>query len=464
MKPSDWIIKLESTSSRLEKEAFLREAFESNSYQELFEGFRMAYDRHQIFNIKQVPEIEEEGNTNFTPTFDWAKFLILAENLKSRSITGNAAREAVEEAAMAADAQEWNFFYRRILIKDMRCGVSEKTFNKVLDQLNSSKKSKKEQVKKVEKFEIMLATGVKEGGHKDITGIWYVDTKMDGARLVFKLDHQNQTVTGYTRSGKVNSNFSAINQALKKLLDHLPGGIVLDGEIMASDNRFSTLSTQMNRKEQIRTDDFYFAVFDIVPLEAFEAQNCSFTQTQRHQALLELDSLIREHCGNRVKVLPKKLLNLNSPEGHEQLEEQFAMAIDEGFEGIMLKSPTGLYEHKRSKNWLKLKPYVDVTLTIKSIGEGTGKNEGKLGFVTAVGEDFDPKDGKIKSIESDIGGGWSDELREEIFQNPLKYIGRLIEVRAMEFTQDRNAEEVWALRHPRFLGFRDLEAEKGKKI
>ena len=26
---------------------------------------------------------------------------------------------------------EWNFFYRRILIKDMRCGLSEKTINNV---------------------------------------------------------------------------------------------------------------------------------------------------------------------------------------------------------------------------------------------------------------------------------------------------------------------------------------------
>lgn len=458
MKPSDWIKKLESTTKRLEKESILRQAYDDGCM-ELFDGFRMAYDRHLIFHIKQVPQIEVYDEDELLEnSFDWKQFVALSTRLASREITGNAARDAVNAAALSCDADMWNLFYRRILIKDMRCGITEKTFNKVLESFG-----KKAQKQKVKKFEIMLATGVKEGTHKSITGQWYADTKMDGARLVFVLDKEANKVTAITRSGKVNKNFSAIERKLEKLMATLPGGLVLDGEIMANDNQFKTLSTQLNRKDEVHTEDFYLAVFDVLPLEDFRNQTCSHTQKQRHEVLLELASLFQEHCGTSVRVLPKKYLDLNTTSGHEQLEELFQMAIDEGFEGIMLKNPEGLYEHKRSKNWLKIKPYVDVTVKIQSIHEGTGRNENRLGFARCVGTDFDPKDGKMKKIEVDVGGGWSDEDRDEIYRHAKKYVGRLIEVRAMEFTQDREGGDVWALRHPRFRGFRDDPTSKGQK-
>jgi len=458
MKASDWIKKLETTTKRLEKEHILKEAYHAGC-QELFDGFRMAYDRHLIFHIKKVPVLEAEDNDPVETSFKWEDFVKLSSQLSNRNITGNAARDAVNAAALSCDVDQWNYFYRRILIKDMRCGVTETTFNKVLKKLG--KTAQKSQVKK---FEIMLATGVKEGGHKELKGQWLADVKMDGARLVFILDKKKNQVKGITRSGRVNKNFPAIEASLHKLMSVLPGSIVLDGEIMAADNQFKTLSTQMNRKDDLNTDDFYLAVFDVLPLEDFESRTHKYTQKQRHQVLLELAALFQEHCGTTVRVLPKKFLDLDTPEGHEQLEEMFSMAIDEGFEGIMLKKPDALYEHKRSKSWLKIKPYVDVTVKIESLHEGTGRNEGRLGFARCVGEDFDPKDGETKKIEVDVGSGWSDEDRDEIFANAKKYVGRLIEVRAMEFTQDRNGGAVWALRHPRFKGFRDTAANKGKKI
>lgn len=458
MKASDWIAQLESTTKRLEKEDILKRAYEAGC-QELFDGFRMAYDRHLIFHIKQVPELEVSDPEDDVSNFSWQDFLMLTADLSNRVVTGNAARDAVNAAALKCDPEMWNRFYRRILIKDMRCGVTEKTFNKVLKTLGKRANSKQ-----VKKFEIMLATGVKEGAHRHLVGRWMADTKMDGARLVFVLDKEQNTVTAFTRSGKINRNFTNVEQALARLLDVLPGSIVLDGEIMAADNSFKTLSTQMNRKDNVDTGSFYFAVFDIIPKRDFDNQNSTHTQHQRHQVLLEMVGLFQEHCGNAVRVLPKRMVDLDTPEGHQQLEEMFALAIDEGFEGIMLKNPDGIYEHKRSKNWLKIKPYVDVTVTIRSLHEGTGRNEHRLGFARCTGKDFDPRDGQTKLIEVDVGGGWSDEERVEIFANPKKYIGRVIEVRAMEFTQDQHGGSVWALRHPRFKGFRDTDENPGSKI
>ena len=62
---------------------------------------------------------------------DWDSFKVLANQLINRELTGHAARDAIELARSVATTEQWNGFYRRILIKDLRCGMSEKTVNKV---------------------------------------------------------------------------------------------------------------------------------------------------------------------------------------------------------------------------------------------------------------------------------------------------------------------------------------------
>jgi len=54
-------------------------------------------------------------------------------------------------------------------------------------------------------------------------------------------------------------------------------------------------------------------------------------------------------------------------------------AIEKGFEGIMLKDPEAKYVCKRDTAWLKQKPFIEVSLTVMSTEEGTGRNQGKMG-------------------------------------------------------------------------------------
>ena len=125
--PQDIIAKLEADNSRLAKEEILKQAAEER-LTEFFDGVRMALDNLYTFGVKQVPEkIEDSGQG-----LSWTNFLQLAEALYRRDLTGHAARDAIELAMGVATQDQWNGFYRRILIKDLRCGVSEKTVNKVL--------------------------------------------------------------------------------------------------------------------------------------------------------------------------------------------------------------------------------------------------------------------------------------------------------------------------------------------
>ena len=50
--------------------------------------------------------------------------------------TGHAARDLIIELLNQATSEQWNDWYRRILIKDLRCGVSEKTVNNVAKRMD----------------------------------------------------------------------------------------------------------------------------------------------------------------------------------------------------------------------------------------------------------------------------------------------------------------------------------------
>ena len=125
--PQEIIAKLEADNSRLAKEAVILEAMQEG-LDEFFEGVRMALDPLVTFGVKQVSELDADWQGQGCA---WPVFKELADKLIARELTGHAARDAINLVKSSSTADQWNMFYRRILIKDLRCGVSEKTVNKV---------------------------------------------------------------------------------------------------------------------------------------------------------------------------------------------------------------------------------------------------------------------------------------------------------------------------------------------
>ena len=120
--PQDIIAKLEADNSRLAKEQIIEDAM-NEGLDEFFEGIAMCLDKLHTFGVKQVPEKKEDGGQGLA----WKPFTELADSLYKRELTGHAAQDAIKLAMDVATQEQWNGFYRRILIKDLRCGVSEKT-------------------------------------------------------------------------------------------------------------------------------------------------------------------------------------------------------------------------------------------------------------------------------------------------------------------------------------------------
>jgi len=104
--------------------------------------------------------------------------------------------------------------------------------------------------------------------------------------------------------------------------------------------------------------------------------------------------------------------------------------------------------------WLKLKPFIEVSLEVTAVEEGTGKNAGRLGALVCEGVD----DGK--TIRVNVGSGFTDNHRIDYWAGKDRLIGSIVEVRADAVTQ--NQDSSYSLRFPRFLRFRGFEM--GEKL
>ena len=434
--PQTVIQQLEADNSRLSKEQILDMAAKEGLV-EFFEGLRMALDGLYTFGVKQVPISKQDGQG-----LSWDNFLELADSLRRRQLTGHAAKDAVELAMGVATKEQWNDWYRRILIKDLRCGVSEKTVNKVLKI--------HEGIPQVPVFEVMLAH---DGANHDkkIVGKKLLEPKLDGVRAVTVVDYESRTATMYTRNGKVLDNFSHITDYLEKHMDEIGRSYVLDGEVVS--RSFQDLMKQVHRKSDVQAQDARLCLFDVVPLVEFKAGKSVMGQRRRSKFLKENFSKLFGDSGC-IEIIPQIEVNLDEFLGDIEYKDYNKKMVAEGFEGIMIKDPEAKYECKRSVSWLKQKPFIEVSLSITAVEEGTGRNVGRLGALVCQGVD----DGK--SISVNVGSGFSDGDRSSYWEERDTLVGQVVEVRADAITQ--NQDGTYSLRFPRFLRFRGFKA--GEKI
>ena len=435
--PQNVIEQLEADNSRLAKEAVILAAMEEG-LDEFFEGVCMALDPLVTFGVKQVPE---RSDVLTGQGLDWNTFKVLAEQLRNRELTGHAARDAIELAMSVATTEQWNGFYRRILIKDLRCGMSEKTVNKVAKQFPQYA---------VPVFTCALAHDSAKH-EKKMTGVKQIEIKLDGVRVITII--RGNKVEMFSRNGKQFHNFGHIIKELETVLktNPAPYDLMLDGEVMSAN--FQDLMKQVHRKESVEANDAVLHLFDLAPLADF--QNGGWTKPQAFRSAA-VKAWVNQHTDilQHVTALDWEEVNLDTPKGEARFVELNKQAVEGGYEGVMIKDIDAPYECKRTHAWLKAKPFIEVTLEVVDVEEGTGRNEGRLGALVCRGED----DGRM--VEVNCGSGFSDANRDDFWNSRSSLIGQLVEVRADAITQ--NQDGTYSLRFPRFKTFRGFEI--GEKI
>jgi len=428
MKPWKIIQELEADNSRLKKEAIIKRESDAENIR-FFNGIGAALDGFRTFGVQKVPVAKKDGPGIIQSDFD-----DILRSLEARTLTGNAMKDTIQVLCDSSKMEQWNDWYRRILIKDLRCGMTHKTVNKFSTM-------------KVPVFDCMLATDSAKH-EKKMVGEMIVEPKLDGVRVIVICDVDKDEVKLFSRNGKELLNFPEINKQFDEMLDQMSESMVFDGEVMSDD--FQTLMREIHRKGGAKTKDAKLNLFDCMPLGDFMAGGCDGDIMTR-KTMLE-----KFKFGPNINLVEYVKMNLSEPDGQKQFADYNKLCIDRGFEGIMVKPVGGIYECRRSVGWLKVKPFIEVSLKVVDVEEGTGRNAGKLGALVVEGKDMD------KFIKTNVGSGLTDTDRETFWKAKDKLIGQIVEVRADAITQNQDTTNEWSLRFPRFLRFRGFEP--GEKL
>jgi ATP-dependent DNA ligase len=303
---------------------------------------------------------------------------------------------------------------KRVINKDLRCGAGVETVNKAAPGT-------------IQVFKCMLAHGFEPSRiHK-----WpvAVQEKLDGIR-VLAIGGKDDAFVFYTRTGKEITSLEHIDKALRQIMTSMncEDQMVFDGEVVTS-NFNDTVSKVRKKSEQALTATFH--IFDAIPLLAFGLPQYRVPLSSRSNWLEGTIGKYSEKLGVEcVKVLQTTLAN-----NVEEVMAAYTAVRDKNGEGIIVKPTDGIYEKRRSYNWLKIKDCQTADVKVIGFEEGTGKYVGMLGALVV---DFN-------GVKVKVGSGLTDILRILIWRDQDHWLGRLIEVEYHEITPDGS------LRHPRFI-------------
>ena len=170
-KPWTVLETLAATDSKLEKQAII-EAEAKAGNDNFFRGCKLASDPMVTFGVKKVEEKPAKRPSEPEPKgLDPEKFFELCDKLATRKLTGDAAQVAIGYARNQATEDEWNGWYRLVLIKDLKGGFGESTINKVCE--------KKYPQYAIPVFEVQLAKDC-AGDDTLLVGTKLIDCKLDG--------------------------------------------------------------------------------------------------------------------------------------------------------------------------------------------------------------------------------------------------------------------------------------------
>lgn len=237
---------------------------------------------------------------------------------------------------------------------------------------------------------------------------YIIERKFDGIRCIaMNIDDK---VRLYTRNGKP-IDAEVIS---KEIVDAIPPGYVLDGELESKDGEFQNMRRH--------SDDIVYNVFDMPFCNHFSTINTSL----RYRRFLMNDDIVEQE---HIKISP--ILNLNNiPDINKWIEHNHA-------EGIIAKNPESTYTYGGRKDWIKLKPFMDVSGWVVGFTQGEGKREGGIGAVV-----FKPDDINVTSL---VGSGFNDNYLKlmKTWLNDGKKVR--ITVKFQDYTKDDH------LRFPVFL-------------
>ena len=422
---------LGADNSRLAKEAILKSNVDN---QLLKDVIRLALDPFTQFYIRKIPDYATVDAKKQDPLHSAILRLRL---LSSRTLTGNAGIDhlrLVLGGVSSADAQ----VIERIIAKDLKCGVSDATVNKIWPGL-------------IPEYPCMLASAYDQKLVDRVKFPAIAQLKMDGMR--FNAVVKNGVCEFRSRNGKeVDIPDPSIRLPFIHMAKFYGLDMVFDGELVVVDesgkicdrktgngilNKAVKGTMSVQEAVMVRA-----TLWDAVCLDGFQAGR---ENELYHIRLAKLCNAISDmkgaqaHLGHYVDMVYSKQVD-----SLQEAQTLFNKFLAQGQEGIILKTRDGIWENKRSKSLIKFKGELECDLKVVDWEEGTGKNVGRLGALVL--------ESACGGIRVNVGTGFSDHDRNSITAG--NSIGRVVAIKYNARIKDKNSD-IESLFLPVFVEFRD---------
>lgn len=335
--PFVYILKLAATKKMADKKAILRQAA-VDGCEELFLGFQLAFNNRRTFGLKAAPLIEVDQTLPQRELmqggdFTWDDFLELVENLENNKLTAKETKQSLYHAAENSGILEWNAFYRPILMKNMKCGIKAKTVNSILEDFGVDAR----------KYIIPIWKLIEPANNGLLTGNVIVEPSLGGTRIIAILAKEYNTVKLYGKTGRENHKYNKIQKSLEKLLPVIPESIVFDGNVI--DKNFQSLMKNTDNDEK------YYAIYDLLTLENFDAGYSPVILKDRKETLSDLQQDLREITGGLAYIVPGLLIDFDEKNAQKKLKEFYQESIASGFSKVIVKKMDVPYSVINNINW-----------------------------------------------------------------------------------------------------------------
>ena len=436
---ADCLSCIQSTGSKLQKEALLRKFASVDGFKEVL---KYIYDPYFTTGLKQA----KLDNAPFVSVYHTAEEVM---DYLRKNYTGTLAdAEFANGFIYSSEDANWIWAATGLVTKDLQIGVSVTTLNKVYG---------KGFIPKIGIMRGMLCP-------EKISGEYIATEKIDGnRRLIFT---RETGVEVYTRSGKRDLGLVEIIEEAKQL----PVGYVFDCECVAMGEFTDNIALRqasasiLNRGGNSKKTGVQALCFDVLPISEYNEGRSRLSALARKALVAKLlgdvqsvafllDSFMS--IANSLEVFVEKFQSVTLQHIKplpvlgivHSTEEGFKLAEpiwETGGEGVMLVAVTSSYEVNPNprKTLLKIKATVEYKLRCIGVYEGDNKYTGMLGGIE-VGYTVNGTTYRVG-----VGSGFTDYQRAEYWEHPERIVGKLVEIEC--FGASTNAKGGYSLNCPIF--------------
>lgn len=370
----------------------------------------------------------------------------LLDALREGSLTGHAALIQVGLFERKSNPEDVSILFCA-LNKGLDSPLWVSTINAVFKEEKGEKFIPEFEVARAHKLEDILKKRKLE--MLDFKHIRYVASrKMDGIRVISI--YKDKDLKFYSREGNEFLALGKLKDTLLPILQEIfkDTDIVLDGELCIFidwQENFKQVTKEFRGKNHT-IENPMLVIFDIISEKAFQNEK---GDTKFEERLNYLQSL-----KEKLTTQYSSLLEFSPVLDEEIYSQWHNRAIENNWEGLILRDLDSIYEGKRTDSLVKVKKSQDAEFIVEDV---------TMSYQGILQEDGTVKDMPIlanvhiryKDNIVYVGTGFSQEERLHFYKHKEDIIGKKITVQYMEESIDKDGK--YSLRHPSFKGIRDYE-------